>query len=71
MKKEQFNLNLYLKKTSRPEYIYPNGAIFKQDCVSFLKAIKDSSVDLIFADPPYNIKKAGWDNIGSDRKSVV
>lgn len=27
------------------------------DCISTLKSIKDKSVDLIFADPPYNLGK--------------
>ena len=47
------------------QFIYENGAIYNKDCTFFLKALKDSSVDTIFADPPYNIKKASWDNIGS------
>lgn len=47
------------------QYIYENGVIYNTDCVLFLKSIGDSSVDTIFADPPYNIKKASWDNIGS------
>ena len=47
------------------QFIYENGAIYNSDCVYFLKSIKENSIDTIFADPPYNIKKASWDNIGS------
>ena len=31
------------------------GKLYKEDAVKFLKSLKDNSVDLIFADPPYNI----------------
>ena len=31
--------------------------------LELLKTIPDKSVDLILIDPPYNIKKASWDNI--------
>lgn len=33
------------------------STIFHEDCVEVLKSIKDNSIDLIFADPPYNIGK--------------
>jgi hypothetical protein len=33
------------------------------DCLDVLKNIPDDSIDLIVTDPPYNIKKAKWDNI--------
>ena len=47
------------------QFIYENGAIYNKDCTFFLKTLKDNSIDTVFADPPYNIKKASWDNIGS------
>lgn len=34
-----------------------DATIFHGDCVDVLESIPDSSVDLIFADPPYNIGK--------------
>ncbi len=44
------------------------GAMAKQDtkigdCLELLPTIEEKSVDLIIADPPYNINKADWDNI--------
>lgn len=33
------------------------------DCLEFIKEIPDKSIDLIIADPPYNINKADWDKI--------
>lgn len=59
-----FNTGAYTQNTGF-QFIYENGAIYNSDCVSFLKSIRDNSVDTVFADPPYNIKKASWDNIGN------
>ena len=33
------------------------------DCLEEMKSIPDVSVDLVLADPPYNIGKAEWDNV--------
>jgi site-specific DNA-methyltransferase (adenine-specific) len=43
--------------------------IYLQDCVSFMQEMDNESVDLIIADPPYNLKKDfgnksdTWDNV--------
>lgn len=34
-----------------------NATIYHADCMNVLRSLSDSSVDLIFADPPYNIGK--------------
>ena len=44
-----------------PIYQKSNGALYEGDSIEWMKNIEDESVDLIFADPPYNINKAGWD----------
>ncbi|KNF09127.1 modification methylase SmeI [Gottschalkia purinilytica] len=39
--------------------------IINQDCLKGMKTLKDNIVDLIIADPPYNLSKGGewkWDN---------
>lgn len=41
----------------KAQYTYEYGAIYNEDCINFLKSIKSKSVDMVFADPPYNIKK--------------
>jgi site-specific DNA-methyltransferase (adenine-specific) len=41
------------------------GKLFLGEAVTWLKSMEADSVDLIFADPPYNIKKAEWDDFGS------
>jgi site-specific DNA-methyltransferase (adenine-specific) len=34
-----------------------HGALFNTDCVSFLRRVSSASVDMIFADPPFNLGK--------------
>lgn len=46
------------------------GKLYQQDAVSYLKTLESGSVDLIFADPPYNIKKAEWDTFSSQKEYV-
>ncbi|MEZ3515959.1 MAG: site-specific DNA-methyltransferase [Lachnospiraceae bacterium] len=57
------------------QYISPlilekNGLIFTDDSLQWLKTLQDESVDLIFADPPYNIKKANWDKFDSQEDYI-
>lgn len=33
--------------------------MIQEDCVSALKALPTASVDLVFADPPYNLQLGG------------
>ncbi len=47
------------------QYENANGKLFRGDAVNWLRSLKDGSADLIFADPPYNIKKASWDEFES------
>lgn len=46
------------------------GSLYSVDAVRFLKSLDSESVDLIFADPPYNIKKAEWDTFASQKQYV-
>ena len=43
----------------RPESGFWLNTILKGDCVAALEALPDNSVDLIFADPPYNLQLNG------------
>jgi site-specific DNA-methyltransferase (adenine-specific) len=51
-------------------YSHPNGEIWTGDVLEWLRSLEASSVDLIFADPPYNIKKAEWDEFESQEQYV-
>jgi site-specific DNA-methyltransferase (adenine-specific) len=51
-------------------YSHPNGELWVGDSIKWLKSINNESVDIIFADPPYNIKKAEWDDFESTQKYI-
>lgn len=59
-----------LLKTFSPIYARENGVLFTEDSLQWLKGIRDESVDLVFADPPYNIKKADWDKFESQEEYI-
>ena len=43
-----------------PYYSSENSIIFNLDCLEVLPRIKDNSVDMIFADPPYMLSNNGF-----------
>jgi site-specific DNA-methyltransferase (adenine-specific) len=51
--------------TPQVYYTHPDGKLWLGDCVSWLESLAPESVDLAFADPPYNIGKADWDEFAS------
>lgn len=51
-------------------YKHPQGEIWLGDAIAWLHALDSASVDLIFADPPYNINKAEWDSFESQQAYV-
>lgn len=51
-------------------YEHPNGELYLGDCMKVMQTLDDESIDLVFADPPYNIKKADWDYLGSQQEYV-
>ena len=54
----------------RLQYEHPHGKLYQGDSIEWLSSLEDASVDLVFADPPYNIKKADWDNFESQEKYI-
>lgn len=64
------NVDLEEKGDSVPYFESTLGRLYNQDAISFMKTIESGSVDLIFADPPYNIKKAEWDTFASQKEYV-
>lgn len=53
-----------------PTYIRKNGVLFTENSLQWLKSLQDESVDMVFADPPYNIKKADWDKFASQEDYI-
>ena len=71
---QEMQLNCFYKPISvirqemNPFFQTNFGELYNCDSISFLKNLESNSVDLIFADPPYNIKKADWDFFNSQRE---
>ncbi len=53
-----------------PFYSHSRGTLYVGDCVPWLESLPASTVDLIFADPPYNINKAEWDSFESQEHYI-
>jgi len=51
-------------------YSHPHGEIWIGDVTAWLRSLQTETADLIFADPPYNIKKAEWDTFDSQQQYV-
>ncbi|MBM2814048.1 MAG: methylase domain protein [Ignavibacteria bacterium] len=49
---------------------HQNGELWYGDSIKWLKTLQSKSIDLIFADPPYNIKKADWDTFESQEEYI-
>lgn len=54
----------------RPTYTRKNGVLFTENSLQWLKSLQDESIDMVFADPPYNIKKADWDKFDSQEEYI-
>jgi len=50
-------VSVLTKSDLAPVLVTPRGALFQEDCLRLLHAIKSESTDLVFADPPFNIGK--------------
>lgn len=59
-----------VQKIEEPFFKTELGKLYNEDAFDFLKSLDSESVDLIFADPPYNIKKAEWDTFSSQKEYV-
>ena len=48
-----------VKLAAAPKETLPLGQILPGDCVEAMRSLPDASVDLVFADPPYNLQLGG------------
>jgi modification methylase len=48
-----------VKPVATPKELLPLGQIIPGDCVEAMRSIPTASVDLVFADPPYNLQLGG------------
>jgi site-specific DNA-methyltransferase (adenine-specific) len=72
VKELQLEFTTEKKSNELPPPFYENdfGSLYNMDAIEFLKSLETESIDLIFADPPYNIKKAEWDSFQSQKHYV-
>ncbi len=70
--KGEFIENDFESDSQKPQLLYkhPNGSVYSGDSITWLDSLEHESVDLIVADPPYNIKKAEWDSFESQQAYV-
>ncbi|MBW4517152.1 MAG: site-specific DNA-methyltransferase [Timaviella obliquedivisa GSE-PSE-MK23-08B] len=59
-----------IKQEFQLQYKHPNGQLYQGDAIAWLTSLENESVDLIFADPPYNLNKAEWDSFDSQEDYV-
>ncbi|MDB9346844.1 DNA-methyltransferase [Nodularia spumigena] len=52
------------------QYTHPHGKLYQGNSLDWLTSLDSESIDLVFADPPYNIKKAEWDNFENQEKYI-
>jgi len=68
--RKEIDLENFNPKNPELFYQHQNGELWMGDSIEWLRGLEENSVDLIFADPPYNIKKAEWDNFESHEKYI-
>jgi site-specific DNA-methyltransferase (adenine-specific) len=51
-------------------YQTPNFVLFHKNCLDLLEKITENSIDMIFADPPYNLSNGGFSVHAGKRVSV-
>ncbi|UBF23861.1 site-specific DNA-methyltransferase [Kovacikia minuta CCNUW1] len=52
------------------DYQNANGILWCGDSLQWLPTLAAESIDLVFADPPYNLKKAEWDTFESHQDYI-
>jgi len=56
-----FNVPKFVNSEKEKTFVrkdFELNKIYNTDCLEFMKNIKDNSIDLMFADPPYNLSKS-------------
>lgn len=46
--------------TDRPYFIKDNFVLYHGDSIRILNQLSENSIDMIFADPPYNLSNGGF-----------
>ncbi len=54
----------------KPYYKKPKFTLYQADCLELLESLPENSVDMVFADPPYNLSNGGFTVHAGRRVSV-
>jgi site-specific DNA-methyltransferase (adenine-specific) len=52
--------------SAKPVFSTDLGTLYQGDCLDVMKSIESNSVEMVFADPPFNLKKFYLSNIDDD-----
>ena len=66
----QYRTKLKTEEAIKPFLKTDFGELYNYDAIKYLKQLDSNSIDLIFADPPYNINKPEWDSFSSQKEYV-
>lgn len=58
------------EKKLKPFFESENASIYKGDCLEIMQSLPEASVDMVFADPPYNLSNDGFTVHAGKRVSV-
>lgn len=47
-------------ETAKPYFLKDNFVLYNDDSINFLSKLPENSIDMIFADPPYNLSNGGF-----------
>lgn len=59
--------SLIIRET-QPIFTSSLGKLYQEDCLNFLRTVKSDTVDLVFADPPFNLDKLYPSNMDDNLK---
>ncbi len=54
----------------KPYFRYDDFSLYQADCMEFMESLPENSIDMIFADPPYNLSNGGFTCYAGKRVSV-
>ncbi len=54
----------------KPYFLEGNFVLYNDDCLKILEQLPENSIDMIFADPPYNLSNGGFSVHAGKRVSV-
>ena len=57
---ESKNTKILSNVKEKPYFAADNFVLYQADCLNLLEQLRENSIDMIFADPPYNLSNGGF-----------